>query len=117
MDDSLSTAQESINADNFLEVQVEQNNLKYNLKIKSKKDTVEIILHDKKEFPTIYYSQKLNFQKIKCLNKVFGLFNSLKDFFDYLKKLSQNKKIGIKKFHDKIILILSIDINATRNRN
>jgi len=110
MDDSLSTAQESINADNFLEVQVEQNNLKYNLKIKSKKDTVEIILHDKKEFPTIYYSQKLNFQKIKCLNKVFGLFNSLKDFFDYLKKLSQNKKIGVKKLNDKIILILSIEV-------
>ena len=71
---------------------------------------MEFILYDKKEFPTIYYSQKLNFQKIKGLNKVFDLFNSLKDFFDYLKKLSQNKKIGIKKLNDKIILILSIEV-------
>ena len=52
----------------------------------------------------------MNFQKIKCLNKIFDLFNSLKDFFDYLKKLSQNKKIGIKKLNDKIILILSIEV-------
>ena len=55
MDDSLSTAQESINADNFLEVQVEQNNLKYNLKIKSKKDTVEISYY--LLFPKIEFSE------------------------------------------------------------
>ena len=80
MDGILSAENESVNVDNFLEVQVEQNNMKYNLKIKSKKDIVELILDDKNEFPSIYYSQKLNFQKIKSLNKVFALFNSLKDF-------------------------------------
>ena len=112
MDDNLliEDKKESINDDNFLEVQVEQNNMKYNLKIKSKKDIVAFILHDKNEFPSIYYSQKLNFQKIKGLNKVFDLFNSLKDFFDYLKMLSQKKKIGIKKLNDKIILILFIEV-------
>ena len=112
MDDNLliEDKKESINYDNFLEVQVEQNNMKYNLKIKSKKDIVAFILHDKNEFPSIYYSLKLNFQKIKGLNKVFELFNSLKDFFDYLKMLSQKKKIGIKKLNDKIILILFIEV-------
>jgi len=110
MDDNLSTEKELINADNYLEVQVEQNNMKYNLKIKSKKDTVEFILHDKNEFPSIYYSQHLNFKKIKSLNKVFDLFNSLKDFFDYLKILLQKKKICVKKLNDKIILILYIEV-------
>ena len=110
MDDIFSTEKESINADNFLEVQVEQNYMKYNLKIKSKKDIVEFILHDKNEFPSIYYFQNMNFQKIKSLNKVFDLFNSLKDFFDYLKTLSQKKKIGVKKLNDKIILILYIEV-------
>ena len=110
MDDILSAENESMNVENFLEVQVEQNNMKYNLKIKSKKDIVELILDDKNEFPSIYYSQKLNFQKIKSLNKVFDLFNSLKDFFDYLKILSQKKKIGVKKSNDKLILILYIDV-------
>ena len=110
MDDNLSTEKELINADNYLEVQVEQNNMKYYLKIKSKKDTVEFILLDKNEFPSIYYSQHLNFKKIKSLNKVFDLFNSLKDFFDYLKILSQKKKICVKKLNDKIILILYIEV-------
>ena len=110
MDDIFSTEKESINADIFLEVQVEQNYMKYNLKIKSKKDIVEFILHDKNEFPSIYYFQNMNFQKIKSLNKVFDLFNSLKDFFDYLKILSQKKKIGVKKLNDKIILILYIEV-------
>ena len=110
MDDIFSTEKESINADNFLEVQVEQNYMKYNLKIKSKKDIVEFILHDKNEFPSIYYFQNMNFQKIKSLNKVLDLFNSLKDFFDYLKTLSQKKKIGVKKLNDKIILILYIEV-------
>ena len=110
MDDIFSTEKESINADNFLEVQVEQNYMKYNLKIKSKRDIVEFILHDKNEFPSIYYFQNMNFQKIKSLNKVFDLFNSLKDFFDYLKILSQKKKIGVKKLNDKIILILYIEV-------
>ena len=110
MDDILSAENESMNVENFLEVQVEQNNMKYNLKIKSKKDIVELILDDKNEFPSIYYSQKLNFQKIKSLNKVFDLFNSLKDFFDYLKILSQKKKIGVKKSNDKLILILYIEV-------
>ena len=110
MDAILSAENESMNVENFLEVQVEQNNMKYNLKIKSKKDIVEFILHDKNEFPSIYYSQKLNFQKIKSLNKVFDLFNSLKDFFDYLKILSQKKKIGVKKSNDKLILILYIEV-------
>ena len=110
MDDILSAENESMNVENFLEVQVEQNNMKYNLKIKSKKNIVELILDDKNEFPLIYYSKKLNFQKIKSLNKVFDLFNSLKDFFDYLKILSQKKKIGVKKSNDKLILILYIDV-------
>ena len=112
MDDNfvIEDKKESMNVDNFLEIQVEQNNLKYNLKIKSKKDILAFILNDKNEFPSICYSQKLNLQKIKGLNKVFELFDSFKDFFDYLKMLSQKKKIGIKKLNDKIILILSIEV-------
>ena len=48
----------------------------------------------------------MNFKEIKELNKIFSLLSSINDFYDYLKLLSDNKKLNIKKWNDKISIII-----------
>ena len=52
----------------------------------------------------------MNFKEIKELNQLFSLLKTYNDFYDYLKLLSKDKKIKIKKSKDKILIILIIDI-------
>ena len=52
----------------------------------------------------------MSFKEIKNLNKGFSLLNSINEFYDYLKVLSENKKITIKKYEEKISLILFVEI-------
>ena len=52
----------------------------------------------------------MSFKEIKDLNKGFSLLNSINDFYDYLKVLSENKKINIKKDEEKISLTLFVEV-------
>ena len=52
----------------------------------------------------------MNLKEIKELNPTFNVLNSLKDFYDYLKLLSEKNKINIKKTDEKLSIILSIEI-------
>ena len=49
----------------------------------------------------------MSLKQIKELNSIFNALNSFNDFYDYLKSLSENKMLDIKKYNDK----LSISIN------
>ena len=52
----------------------------------------------------------MSFKEIKELNKVFYVLNSINDFYEYLKLLSNNKKLNIKKNEEKITIILNIEV-------
>jgi len=52
----------------------------------------------------------MSFKEIKNLNKGFSLLNSINEFYDYLKVLSENKKINIKKYEEKISLFLFVEV-------
>ena len=101
---------ELIDTDNSISVQLEQNELKYILNIKTKENEIIFIAKDKNEFPFNEFTRKIDFNEIKELNEAFNLLKSVNDFFDFLKKLSDKKKIGIQKFNDKIFLILYVEI-------
>ena len=101
---------ELIDTDNSISVQLEQNELKYILNIKTKENEIIFIAKDKNEFPFNEFTRKIDFNEIKELNEAFNLLKSINDFFDFLKKLSDKKKIGIQKFNDKIFLILYVEI-------
>ena len=97
---------ETIETKKFDSIQIEQNENKYDLNIESKGDDIIFSINDKSQFPSINYIRAMNFKEIKDLNKVFSLLNSFNDFYDYLKSLSNNKKLNIKKNNDKFVEVL-----------
>ena len=52
----------------------------------------------------------MNFKEIKKLNKLFNILNSFSEFYDYLKTLSDKEKLNIKKYKDKISLIIFLEV-------
>ena len=56
----------------------------------------------------------MDLKEIKDLNIALSGINSYNDFYDYLKSLSNNKKINIKKNNDKILLILFIEDKSSQ---
>ena len=97
---------------NSRNIQIEQNNIKYDLNIGTKKDKITFSLNDKEQFPSVNYNRTISIKEIKGLNKAFSLLNSLSDFYEYLQSLAESKKISIKKYDDKLSIILSIEVLA-----
>ena len=106
--DSIDTKELNDNEDMI--IQIEQNEIEYTLNISAKKDKIAFIINDKNEISSFDFIRKMNFDEIKTLNKAFNLLNSIKDFFDYLKISSEKNKIRIKKFNNKIKLILCVEV-------
>lgn len=96
---------------NYAPIQIEQNQIIYNLNIESKGNKITFSINDKNQIPSVYYVRTLTLEEIKNLNQVFYILNSFNDFYDYLKKLSDNKKLSINKNNNnKILLILNAEI-------
>ena len=95
---------------NYAPIQIEQNQIIYNLNIESKGNKITFSINDKNQIPSVYYVRTLTLEEIKNLNQVFYILNSFNDFYDYLKKLSDNKKLSINKNNNKISLILNAEI-------
>ena len=85
------------NTINFEGIQIELNKTKYDLNIKVKKDKIVFYIYAQEEFPSVNYKKAMNLKEIKDLNIVFSDMNSYNDFFNYLKSLSNNKKLNLKK--------------------
>ena len=101
---------ETIEIVNFNPIQIEQNEIIYELNIKSEENAIIFSIRDKSIFPSVNYIRKMNLKKIKDLNVTFSLFNSFNNFYDYLKSLSDNKKLNIKKCYDKISIIFYVEV-------
>ena len=96
---------------NYAPIQIEQNQIIYNLNIESKGNKITFSINDKNQIPSVYYVRTLTLEEIKNLNQVFYILNSFNVFYDYLKKLSDNKKLSINKNNNnKISLILNAEI-------
>ena len=102
--------EETSNKINFNPIQIELNGNKNDLNIKAKGDIIIFSINDKHEFPSVKYTRKMNIKEIKDLNAVFNSLNSLEDFYNYFKTLSENEKLNIKKEKDKILIIFHVDV-------
>ncbi len=78
--------------------------------METKQDKITFSINDKEQFPSINYIRTMTLKEIKELNNVFLELSSFNDFYDYLKLLSDNHKLYIKKYNDKIIIIFYVEI-------
>ena len=86
---------------NYEPIIIEQNEIKYILNIEDNGDKMTFSINDKEQFPSINYIRSMSLNEIKKLNKAFNVLKSFNDFYNYIKKLANNKKLNIKKSKDK----------------
>ena len=110
MKDNLISFPNKENIVNLDPIKIEYNNNNYFLNIVINNDIINFSINDKEQLLSINYIKKMSFKEIKDLNKGFSILNSINDFYDYLKILSKNKKINIKKDENKISIILFIEV-------
>ena len=91
-------------------IQIKQNVFKYDLNIETKENTIYFSIKDKNQLPLINYKRSMNFDEIKKLNLQFNALESFPDFYDYLKSLSFNNKLNIKKRNDKISIVFNVEV-------
>ena len=107
---NIESESEDINKFNPIQIPIELNKIKYILKVNSIKSIFTFELIDIEKMPYINYKRKMDFKEIKEMNQLFNLLKTNNDFYDYLKLLSKDKKINIRKSKDKISIILFIDV-------
>ena len=100
---------ETIEVVKFDTIQIKQNEFKYDLNIKTKENIIYFAIKDKNQLQPINYKRSMSFKEIKELNVHHGL-NSFQDFYDYLKTLSNNNLLNIKKSNDKISIIFNVEV-------
>ena len=101
---------ETDNIINYEPIKLKQNENEYNLNIKSKGEMITFSINVKKELLYYNYMKKISFREIKKLNKVFSDLNSFNEFYGYLKSLSDIEKLNIKKYNDKISIIIYLEV-------
>ena len=88
---------------------IEQDNKKYLLIMKIKGDTINFMASDPEE-EGLSYSRKMALKEIKEKNeKYFAGLYSCKEFSDYLKALSEDKKVSIMKKEDKLSINFTVE--------
>ena len=90
----------------FESIQIKENENIYNLdlKINYEENNLTLSINDKNQFPPVYYIKTMSLKKIKDLNKELKNFNSFDDFYNYLKTLTEEKKLNILKEKNKLSL-------------
>ena len=101
---------ETVEIVKFDVIQIKQNEFKYDLNIEPKENIIYFNIKDKNQLPSINYNRSMSFKEIKELNVQFQVLNSFQDFYDYLKTLSNNDLLSIKKSNDKISIIFSVEV-------
>ena len=79
---------------------IEQENKKYLLLIKYSSESITFILSSQEEVG-ITYSRKMELKEIKGIHFIFLGLNSCQEFSDYIKSLSNMRKLSIIKKEDK----------------
>ena len=95
---------ETIEVINYNPLLIKQNEIIYELNVKSEENIITFSINDKSKFSSVYYNKKMSLEEIRNINQVFNSIKSINDFYDYLKLLSDNKKINIKKCNNKLLI-------------
>ena len=101
---------ETIKVINYNPLLIKQNEIIYELNVKSEENIITFSINDKSKFSSVYYNKKMSLEEIKNINQVFNSLKSINDFYDYLKLLSDNKKIYIKKCNNKLLIIITVEV-------
>ena len=101
---------ESVEVINYEPIKIELNSIVYELNIETNENSISLSINDKELLLSMNYKRTMTFKEIKDLNYLFGILKTFNDFYDYLKSLSDIKKLGIRKTNDKISLILNIEV-------
>ena len=107
---------ETDNIIDYEPIKIKQNEIEYNLNIKSKGDMITFSINIKNQLLYDNYIRKMRFHNIKELHKAFNSLKSYNNFYEYLKTLSDNEKLNIKKYNDKISLIIYLEV-ASKQEN
>ena len=91
-----------------------QNDVKYNLNIESQNNKITFSIYNNEQFPNFYYTKKISLKELKDSIKGNDEFmNKNFDIYNCFKKLSNDKKLNIKKDKNIILLIISsVDLNG-----
>ena len=81
----------------------------YNLNFEIKDENIIFSIIENEEFFLSNFTTNIELKEFKNLSTEFKNIKSYNDLYNYIKPLSDNKKINIKKNNDKITLILLID--------
>ena len=103
---------ETDNIIDYEPIKIKQNEIEYNLNIKSKGDMITFSINIKNQLLYDNYIRKMRFHNIKELHKAFNSLKSYNNFYEYLKTLSDNEKLNIKKYNDKISLIIYLEVSS-----
>ena len=95
---------------NFLEII--QDNKKYLLNFKIKGDIMILILSEQDELVNLSFSKEMTLKDIKGIHEAFLGLNSFNEFYEYLKKLSELKKLLFIKKEDKLSINLKISYSS-----
>ena len=88
-------------------MKIEQENKKYLLEIKILSETMTLTLTNIEE--AVSYSRQISLKEIKEIHQVFMGLNSCKEFSDFLKGLSEIKKLLINQKENKIYIHFEIE--------
>ena len=91
-----------------LNLELELNCEKYILEIKSKEESMIMILYQSEE-KFIHYIRRFSLKQLKELNQFFSMINSCNDFVNHFKKLSEEKKIYLNKKMNNIDLCFVLE--------
>ena len=87
-------------------IHINQNEKNYILNFEIKENNFVLSLKDTEEFFSVNYTRKMKLKELIKLNNEMKSFNTYNSLYNYLKLLSDNKKINFKKYNDKITIIL-----------
>lgn len=91
-------------------MKLNQNGKNYKLEMLIDGEYMTFNLYEENNYiNTIYFNQKMSLSEIKNKHQIFCVFNSCKDFSDYIKVLFDNKKLSIKKSNDSISIAMNIE--------
>ena len=99
---------------NFNPIKIELNTIKYELNIESKENIITFTLDGKNIINTNKYTKTMSLKEIRDLNNVFYELNSPNEFYGYIRTLSDNKQLILKKDKNKMSIILILEISPTK---
>ena len=87
-------------------IYINQNGENYTFNFEVKENNIILYINDKKEFFSLNYTRNMKLKDFSDFHKDLQNLKTYNDLYNYFKLLSDNKKINIRKYNDKITIIL-----------